>query len=107
MLQLAKIDCKKTVQLVKDLLNDDKGKFEENLIMIRMNEAADFEESQYDYLEAFFKKMGLPGLSAAEILRVETDLKSIEPRADNFNKLLSKTESYDNKMAVSASDLLC
>jgi len=58
-------------------------------------------------LEAFFKKMGLPGLSAAEILRVETDLKSIEPRADNFNKLLSKTESYDNKMAVSASDLLC
>lgn len=71
MLQLAKIDCKKTVQLVKDLLNDDKGKFEENLIMIRMNEAADFEESQYDYLEAFFKNETNEALAIEEIKSLE------------------------------------
>lgn len=71
MLQLAKIDCKKTVQLVKDLLDDEKGKFQENLIMIRMNEAADFEESQYDYLKEFF----LNELNEAQAIE---ELKSLE-----------------------------
>ena len=98
-IRLAKINSKKTVKLVKDSLDDESGDFEEKVVMEYMSEKG-FEETQFDYLQAYFENKDNPD-EAIETLKESPAQHSKTERnksvyIEKFVKLICRLERLPN-----------